>query len=300
MTKTWLEVALNGPWGRERQPGAPLTPQALIAEGIACAQEGAAIIHLHVYDPATGRQFEDFDAYARVIEGIRAVEDVIVYPTLPLSGSPDAPAPMSPEARFAVVERLARAGLIEWSVIDPGSAMFASFADIAANCPGFLYTNPEADIRHGLALAERHGFHPSYAIYEPGFARFGQALAATRPGLPCPIYRFMFSEGFVFGLPPRVWAIDAYLHLMAECAPEAPWMVAGLQVDVLPLIPEAVAQGGHVRVGLEDAPFGTPLTNLDWTRRAVAEIHGAGGTLATADEIRGTLRSIVRGAAPPD
>ena len=283
-----LEVALNGPWSRSRQPRMPVTVSELVSEGIACAREGAAVIHLHVYDPATGRQHEDFDAYRAVIEGIREVEDVIVYPTLPLAGSPDAPEPMSPQQRFAVVERLARAGLLDWAVIDPGSAMFAGFDDIAGDVPGFLYHNPEADIRHGLALARAHGFHPSYAIYEPGFLRLGAALAARYPGLPQPVYRFMFSDGFAFGQPPRDWALQSYLALLEETAPGAMWMVAGLRVDIRPLIAPAVAAGGHVRVGLEDAPFGTPLSNVEWTRAAVDRILAAGGRLATAADMRAT------------
>ncbi|MCB1334717.1 MAG: 3-keto-5-aminohexanoate cleavage protein [Roseivivax sp.] len=289
MTPTCLEVALNGPWGAARQPLAPLTTSALIAEGIACARAGAAVIHLHVYDPATGRQWEDFGAYRAVIEGIRAVEDVIVYPTLPLTGSPDTPAAMPPEARFATVERLARAGLLEWSVIDPGSAMFAAQDEIAQDRPGFLYHNPEADIRHGLALARRYGFHPSYAIYEPGFARLGAALAARFAGLPQPVYRLMFSDGFAFGFPPRDWALDAYLHLLEELAPGAPWMVAGLQVDVTPLIAPAVSAGGHVRVGLEDAPFHDTRRNVDWAEAAATAILRAGGTLASPAQVRAAL-----------
>lgn len=286
---TCLEVALNGPWSRRLQPGMPIATDDLIAEGIACARLGAAVIHVHVYDPATGRQREDFDAYARVIEGIRAVEDVIVYPTLPLAGSPDAPDPMPAEARFAVVERLARAGLLEWAVIDPGSAMFAGFDDIAADRPGFLYENPEAHIRHGLALAADHGFRPSYAIYEPGFARLGAALAARYPGTPRPVYRFMFSDGFAFGLPPRDWALDAYLRLLAEVDPKAMWMIAGLRVDVLPLVAQAVRSGGHFRVGLEDAPFGTDWSNERWTAEAAQAIAAAGGRLATPAEVRADL-----------
>ena len=69
----------------KRQPLMPVTINALVSEGIECARAGASVIHIHVYDPDTGHQFEDFDAYRAVIEGIREVEDVIVYPTLPLS-----------------------------------------------------------------------------------------------------------------------------------------------------------------------------------------------------------------------
>ena len=82
-----IEVALNGPWGRARVAHLPIEPVELIAQGIACAEAGAAVIHLHAYDPATGRQNDDWRIYARIIEGIRARVDAIVYPTIPLAGS---------------------------------------------------------------------------------------------------------------------------------------------------------------------------------------------------------------------
>jgi 3-keto-5-aminohexanoate cleavage enzyme len=48
-------------------------------------------------------------------------------------------------------------------------------------------------------------------------------------------------------------------------------------IDVRPLIAEAVLQGGHVRVGPEDAPLGTPTTNVAWVEDAVNIVrdHGA-------------------------
>lgn len=286
MTKVILEVALNGPWSRRLQPGMPVAVEELVAEGVACARLGAAVVHLHVYDPATGRQRDDFETYRAAIEGIREQVDAIVYPTLPLSGSADAPEPMTPERRFEATRRLAEAGLIEWAVVDPGSATFASYSEIAEDRPGFLYSNPEADVRYGLALARAQGFHPSYAIYEPGFARLGAALAARYPGLPQPLYRFMFSEGFAFGYPPRGYALESYLQLLRELDPKAPWMIGGLQVDILPLIGEAVARGGHVRVGLEDAPFGSAWSNERWTEAALEAIAKAGGEPASPEEAR--------------
>ena len=66
-------------------------------------------------------------------------------------------------------------------------------------------------------------------------------------------------------------------------------MIAGLAVDIRPLIPAAVAQGGHVRVGLEDAPLGTDVPNVMWVEQAAAAIENAGARLATATEIRRTL-----------
>ena len=110
----WIEAALNGPWGRERQPGIPVAVEEIVADGLAAAAAGAAIVHLHAYDPATGRQRDDWQTYARIIEAIRARSDALVYPTIPLAGSAyaDAAGGASPDARFAHVEELARRGLI--------------------------------------------------------------------------------------------------------------------------------------------------------------------------------------------
>jgi uncharacterized protein (DUF849 family) len=271
-TRTWLEVALNGSWGRARQPRIPVRVEDIIAEGVACAREGAAIVHVHAYDAATGRQRDDADIYARIIEGIRAQVDCIVYPTIPPGGKD------TPASRFAAVEGLAQRGLLEWAVVDPGSV----------NIDEYVYLNPYDHIRHGLALAARHRFHPGYAIYEPGFLRLGAQLA-REAAAPQPVYRFMFSQGFAFGFPPAAYALDAYVQLLAEEAPASPWMVAGLAVDILPLAGTAAARGGHVRVGLEDAPLGSGRSNLDWVRLAQSAIRAAGCELASAAEVRRAL-----------
>jgi uncharacterized protein (DUF849 family) len=274
MRKTWLEVALNGPWGKARQPGIPVRVADIVAEGIACAREGAAIVHVHAYDEASGRQQDCAELYARIIEGIRAAVDCIVYPTIPFAKHESTAA-----ERFAAIEALGRRGLLEWAVVDPGSV----------NLDDMVYLNPNAHVRHGLALASRFGFHPGYAIYEPGFLRLGAALARSIAGVPTPVYRFMFSQGFRFGFPPAQYALDAYLRLLADEAPGAPWMAAGLAVDIIGLAATAVERGGHLRVGLEDAPFGSERSNLEWVQAGRQAIEQAGGELASAADVRAAL-----------
>ena len=288
--KVWIEAALNGPWGRERQRGIPITVAEIVADGIAAAQAGAAIVHLHAYDEQTGRQRDDWSLYARAIEGIRARVDVIVYPTVPLAGSDYAG---GAGRRYGHVEELARRGLLEWMVVDPGSVAFVRFDELGGPSPGFTYENPLPDIRDGMALAKEHGLHPSYAIYEPGFARLGAALATTMQ-TPAPIYRLMFSDEFAWGFPAKPVFLDAYLQLLAEAAPAAPWMVAGLGVDIRPLVPAATERGGHVRVGLEDAPWGSDLGNAGWVEQAVRLVRQAGGEPATAADARTSLSRMER------
>src|SRR5690349_16172146 len=86
-TETWIEVALNGPWGKSRQPRMPIAVSDIAEEGVAAARAGAAIVHFHAYDEQTGKQKDDWQLYAKIIEGIRSEVDVIAYPTIPLAGS---------------------------------------------------------------------------------------------------------------------------------------------------------------------------------------------------------------------
>ena len=275
------------------QPGIPDTVEAIIAEGIACARAGATIIHTHAYDGG-GPQTFDWRVYARIIEGIRGQVDVPVYPSYPsiLTTNIDAGLSLADAgARFAHIEALAARGLLEFAVIDPGSLNFTQRATTSAAKPASTYMNPESHVRHALDFAARHGFHPAFAIYEPGFTRAGAALARAT-GVKTPIYRFMFSETFAFGFPPRPYALAAHLALLEEEAGPAPWMVSGVGADIRPLIADAVARGGHIRVGLEDAPLGTPAGNLALVEEAVQIVRGLGAEPASVADLRRALAAL--------
>ncbi|MCU0868470.1 MAG: 3-keto-5-aminohexanoate cleavage protein [Burkholderiales bacterium] len=284
--RRWIEVAVNGPWGRGRQPNIPITVDEIVADAVACVHAGAAIVHVHAYDPDTGRQDDRWETYAEIIGGVRQQVDAIVYPTIPFVGDASAgDRPLDAQQRFAHLEQLALRGLLEWAAIDPGSTNITHWDQLQQDIPGFVYANPEPDVRHALGMARRLGFHPAYAIYEPGFLRLGAALH-WRTGCPTPLYRLMFSSDFSFGFPPEDFALTAYLELIDRIAPGAAWMLGGLGVDVRPLIPRALAEGGHVRVGLEDMPLGTDTTNVALVEEAVQLFDGMGFAPARAGDVR--------------
>jgi uncharacterized protein (DUF849 family) len=287
MQKVWIEAALNGAWSRALQPKIPDTIEAIIADGVACARAGATIIHTHAYDDG-GPQTFDWQVYARIIEGIRAQVDVPVYPSYPPTPPASVPSAVDPAVRFGHIEALAARGLLEFSIIDPGSVNFTMVATTSAAKPADTYTNPESHVRYALDFAARHGFHPAFAIYEPGFTRAGAALARAA-GVKTPIYRFMFSDQFAFGFPPRPYALAAHLALLEEAAETAPWMIAGLGVDIRGLIGETVKRGGHIRVGLEDAPLGTATGNLAMVEEAVRMVREHGGEPASPADMRQAL-----------
>ena len=292
--KIWLEVALNGGWTRKRQPLIPVTANEVIAEAVACVHAGASVIHFHAYDEETGRQNDSPEVFRQVVAGIRAQCDAIVYPTMAQHPQdPDAPIRLEP------LEQLAGEGLLEWCSVDPGSVNFSLLADIAEGRAGYPYVNSEQHTRKGLELAVRYGFHPAYAIYEPGFIRLGAALFRHMPGVPMPVYRFMLTDVFAFGLPPERFALDTLVKLMEREHPGAPWMTAGRCTDISRLVEPTVQAGGHLRVGLEDAPLGTTMNNVGWVEHTVNLMQKAGGTPATAAEIRQALKTTLRNVAPP-
>jgi uncharacterized protein (DUF849 family) len=293
MGKVWIEAALNGPWSRAMQPGIPDTIETIIAEGVACARAGATIIHAHGYDGG-GPQTHDWQVYARIIEGIRNQIDVPVYPSYPAITTDAGLA--DPANRFAHVEALAARGLLEFSIVDPGSVNLTLMTTTSADTPGSTHSNPETHIRHALDLSTRHGLHPAFAIYEPGFTRAGAVLARAA-GVKTPVYRFMFSDFLAFGFPPRAYALAAHLALLEEEAGPAPWMIAGVCVDIRPLIGETVARGGHIRVGLEDARLGMRRTNLALVEEAIQMVREHGGEPASPAEMRQALASVVRAKA---
>ena len=187
---------------------------------------------------------------------------------------------MTPAERFGHVEALAERGLLEFAVVDPGSVNFTTAITTADARPAFTYLNPEAHVRHALGFAARKGFHPAFAIYEPGFTRAGAALARAT-GVKTPVSRFMFSgtSPSAFRQSPMRWRPTALLggarpRAVDDCGP---------RVDVRPLIGETVARGGHVRVGLEDAPMGTQWAMSPGSRRPAAGARGWWRARAAAD-----------------
>ena len=283
--KTWIEVALNGAWSRKFQPRIPVSAREIVEDGVACIKAGAAIIHAHTLDDDTGRQNGDVENCAAFMDGIRAQVDAIVYPTV--VGKPD---PSNPAWLWDPAVKLAKRGILEWGFLDPGSVNFCRFDSVETGMAGNgVYINTNSALDQAASLAAKYNFHPAYACYEPGFVRHGALLHRRNQAMPVPVYRVMLSSGMTFSFPSEPWAVEAYAKLLATCAPGSPWMVAGLAVDVLPLIPTVVALGGGVRVGLEDAPFGTQRSNQDLVGAAVNAIQKAGSEPASAADVRAEL-----------
>ncbi|MGD0025741.1 MAG: 3-keto-5-aminohexanoate cleavage protein, partial [Xanthobacteraceae bacterium] len=62
-----------------KHPAIPVTPEQIAVSALEAAQQGAAIVHIHVRDPNTGLGSSKLEYYREVVERIRAGNaDVII------------------------------------------------------------------------------------------------------------------------------------------------------------------------------------------------------------------------------
>ena len=65
----------------------PVTPQQIAESAIDAAKAGAAVVHIHVRDPKTGKGSRDVDLYAEVVDRIRSSgTDVVINLTAGMGG----------------------------------------------------------------------------------------------------------------------------------------------------------------------------------------------------------------------
>src|SRR5579864_3439622 len=77
--KVIITCALTGAGPLSSNPNQPVTPKQIAESGLAAAEAGAAILHVHVRDPETSKYSGALELYEEVVERIREQnKDVIL------------------------------------------------------------------------------------------------------------------------------------------------------------------------------------------------------------------------------
>ena len=285
-----IECSLNEQVTKGENCHVPITVDEIIADGIAAAEAGAAILHFHARDEATGDLLHPgTEVYRRIIRGIRRENpDVIVYPTY--GASP------TPEARFAHLAELAADPEchLDFATIDPGAVNYADY-DPKAKKIGWDYvlSVTHTEIRYFFELAKRHKLQFSFTVRELGQIR--HVLAYRDMGLirdPL-LFKVTMSEKHLWGVPPSVQGIRLLTEGVIPADVAYRWMifVEGGSRNFVQLCRYAVENGGHVRLGVGDTPLyaGQAMTNAEQVRELIAMAQEAGRGVATPKQTREML-----------
>jgi 3-keto-5-aminohexanoate cleavage enzyme len=287
-TPVIIEVALNGGTPRRASPRVPKTVDELVADGIACIDAGAAIVHQHNDEPVLGGPGGHAAApYATVWRRIRERHpQAIFYPTM-AGGGHDIPI----ERRYAHIEALAETGLLDMGLVDPGTTNIGRFdADGSPRAESIVYQNTYADAVYMVETCRRLGLGLSVSIFEPGFVRFiaGYLRAGTLP--PGGFVKFYFGGARAgFGLPPTPVALEAYLEMLVTW--QLPWLVSiqgGDLVAAEPFARYVIERGGHLQVGLEPNPD-PERSNVELVAAAVDLCKRLGRRCATSAQARAII-----------
>jgi len=282
-----VEVRLNEYTLRDRNPHVPWSPEEIAADAAACREEGAALVHFHARDPASGAPSHDAAVYAEAIRRIRAACDALIIPTLGASTIPE------PLARCAHIPILAGdpATRPDLAPLDLGSI------NIDPYVPGrgfavedLVYRNPVGGIRGQIRAIHAAGVPVEAVLWSVGAARLLGALLELGD-LPEPTFAELVVSDLILSTHP---ATARGLGALVEALPPGrslPWVMLAPGSNPLPLVGTALQFGGGVAVGLGDWPhpeLGKP-TNALVVREVVAMLRAFGAEPATPDEAREQL-----------
>ncbi len=269
-----------------KSPHVPVTPQQIAEAAIDAARAGAAIVHIHVRDPQTGKGGRDPAHFREAVARIRdSGVDVILNLTAGMGGMLHRPHadPMQDgpetdlvpsEERFIHIEELRP----EICTIDCGSMNFGQ-ENVVVNRP--------RDLAWMARRAQELGVKPELECFDMGQVQ--HALDLVKAGLINDPPMFQFVLGVAGGAPATA---EAMLALRAMLPAHAQWAAFGISRHAFPMVAQAALMGGHVRVGLEDNLYlekGVFGANAQLVEKAGRILNDLGAEVMTPRQAREAL-----------
>lgn len=277
-------------------PHLPVTPEQIADAAVGAAEAGAAILHLHARDPATGRPDQSVEAFMRFLPSIRQRTDAVV--NLTTGGAPS----------MTLEERLRPAATLKPEVasLNMGSMNFGLFPMLnryaafqhdweraaLENSRDLVFRNTFADIEHVLHTCAENGTRFEFECYDTAHL-YNLAHVLDR-GLVTPPLFVQTVFGILGGIGTHA---EDVLHLKRTAdrlfGDAYRWSVLGAGAAQMRVAAQAASMGGNVRVGLEDSLWDGPgvlaRTNAAQVRRVRSILEGLGLAVATPDEARAIL-----------
>jgi len=279
-----------------RSDKVPVTPAEIAAAAIEAADAGAAIAHIHVRDPATGKGSRDPALYAEVVRRVReSGTDVVLNLTAGMGGDlvfGSVEQPLPPDAAgtdmAGATERLVHVAdlLPEICTLDCGSMNFAAGGD-------YVMVNTPAMLRAMAKRVQTLGVRPELEVFDTGHLVFVREM--VRDGLLDDPVLIQLCMGIPYGAPDDPLTLLAMVQALPPGAVFSAFSIGRMQ---LPFVAMAALAGGNVRVGLEDNLWlgrGQLATNGQLVERAATILTNMGARVLGPAAVREKLKLAKRG-----
>lgn len=264
----------------------PVTPAQIADSAVEACKAGAAIVHIHVRDPVTGKPSLDPALYREVVERIRDSGSPVIVNLTTGAGARfllDDQAPntaaagsnlRTPQERSRHIAELRP----EICTLDLGSLNFGKGALI----------NVPSHVEQIAQVIREAGSKPELEIFDAGHIELAKHLIERGVIEPDPLWQLVL--GVPWGAPANPATM---LHLQGQLPRDAKWAAFGIGRQEFPMVAQAALLGGHVRVGLEDnlyiARCVEAQSNAQLVTRAVEILHALGVEPATPAQAREQL-----------
>ncbi|MBW1706481.1 MAG: 3-keto-5-aminohexanoate cleavage protein [Deltaproteobacteria bacterium] len=210
---------------KEMNPAVPYTPEEIVTAAVDCYNAGAAVVHIHIRDPKTGKPDFKIQLFKEVLEGIRQKCDVIV--NLTTSGlflvGPD-----------VISQRLQPIYLKpDMCSLDLGSLNFRNK----------VFINPPQWADAAATCMQTNGVKPEIEVFDVG--HIYQANALIEKGLINDPPYFQLCMGVKWGIGATA---ENLLFMKNKLPSNALWSVLGVGPDQLTMISLGIILGGNIRV----------------------------------------------------
>jgi len=270
----------------EQTPHLPITPAQIADACLEAAEAGAAIAHIHVRDPATGRPSMELALYREVVERIRQRNSELILNLTTGPGGRFVPSKDNP------------------AVAGPGTTLIrpeARVEHIAAlrpdictldlntmNSGGQVVINTPENVRRMARVIREAGVKPEIELFDSGDIALLHDLIADGSLDPAPLCSFVLGVRYGFQPSP-----ETVLYARNLLPAGAAFTAIGIGRHGFTAAAQSYLAGGHVRVGIEDGVYLSrgvlAPSNAAMVVKVRAIIEALGAEIASAAEARDLL-----------
>jgi uncharacterized protein (DUF849 family) len=287
LPKVFITAAVTGNLTTPDQtPYLPITPEDIADACLGAAEEGAAIAHIHVREPGSGKPSMKLEYYQDVVARIRARNRQLILNLttgpggrfVPSEDDPKVAAPgttlMRPEDRVTHVAALRP----EICTLDLNTM----------NSGGQVVINTPGNVRRMAKIMNDAGVKPEIELFDSG--DIALLIDLLKDGTLKGPQLTSFVMGVKYGFQPSPeTVVYARNHLPADAA----FTAIGIGRAAFPMVAQSVLAGGHARTGLEDGVYldkgVLAESNAVMVAKARRIVHDLGSQVMSASEARDML-----------
>jgi uncharacterized protein (DUF849 family) len=267
----------------EQTPHLPITPEQIADACLGAADAGAAVVHIHVRDPATGRPSMSLDYYRDAVERIRAQNPELILNLTTGPGGRFVPSQDDPKVAavgttlMAPEKRVEHVVALRPDICTLDLNTMNSGKEVVINTPGNVRRMAkvinDADVKPEIELFDSGDIALMHDLLKDGTLR-GPQLCSFVMGV---------RYGFQSGPETVLYARDLLPH-------DAQFTAIGIGKAAFTSVAQSYLAGGHVRVGLEDSVYlargKLAASNAEMVGKARRIVEDLGGEIATIADAR--------------